>query len=267
MSKDTDMFGWNSSSYGYIDVCKKAVGDDDFFEKFKDDPMYRVVLEHLDPGQGSYYLECIRRINPRLIIQLEKFSVNDTVGKPRDICPVKFNDGGQVLITPSTIRYIKVLADLLSEFGSLDGMKIVEIGGGYGGQAVVISQECSFDSYHLIDLEDPVSLAKKYLNHFKIENIGTYTPDSLPDTDFDIVVSNYAFSEIAKSTQDLYIDKVLSRCARGYITWNNEKPDDQFGETPYDYEPLTKRLTEFHTLREGKEDAPGSSHPIIIWGK
>jgi len=229
--------------------------------------MYRVVLEHLDPGQGNYYLECVRKSNPRLIMELEKFSINDTLGKPKDIISLKHNDGRQILITPSTIRYVKVLADLLFEFGSLDGMKIVEIGGGYGGQALIISQECSFGSYCLVDLEDPVNLAKKYLSHFKIENIGTCTPDTLPDMDFDIVISNYAFSEVAKSTQDLYIDKILSRCARGYITWNNEKPDDQFGETPYDYEPLTKRLSEFHTLREGKEDAPGSSHPIIIWGK
>lgn len=267
MNNDVDVFGWNSSSYGYIDICKKAVDDDEYFQKFKNDPMYRVVLEHLDPGQGAYYLECIERSSLRLSSELEKFSINDTLGKPKDIVPVQGLDGKQILITPSTIRYVKVLADLLFEFGSLDGMKIIEVGGGYGGQALVISQDCNFDSYHLIDLEDPANLAKKYLSHFKIENVGIYTPDALPDMDFDLVVSNYAFSEVAKSTQDLYIDKVLSRCARGYITWNNENPDDQFGETPYDYEPLVKRLSEFHTLREGKEDAPGSTHPIIIWGK
>ena len=267
MDNKKDMFGWNSNSFGYIEACKEAINDDDFFHRFKDDPRYRVVLEHLSPQQASYYLRALATKNPKLALELTKFTINDTVGRPRDVIPIDFQDNRTpVLITPSTLRYVKVLCDLLKEFGSLNEMNIVEVGGGYGGQCLVISQESTFKSYSLIDLEQPVQLAHKYLNHFGLENIHPHTPDDLPNSSFDLFVSNYAFSEIAKSTQDVYIDKVLSRCTRGYITWNNESPNSDFEEHPYDYEPLVKRLSEFHTLREDKEDAPGSSHPIIIWG-
>ena len=37
-------------------------------------------------------------------------------------------------IFPITIRYIKVLCDLIEDFGSLDNYSIIEVDAGHGGQ-------------------------------------------------------------------------------------------------------------------------------------
>ena len=40
------------------------------------------------------------------------------------------------------------------------------------------------------------------------------------DEDFDIVISNYAYSELDKNLQDLYYDRIIKRSENGYLTYN-----------------------------------------------
>ena len=40
------------------------------------------------------------------------------------------------------------------------------------------------------------------------------------DKQFDLIISNYAFTELSKSTQELYLNKILHRSSHGYITSN-----------------------------------------------
>lgn len=106
-------------------------------------------------------------------------------------------------------------------------MRIVEIGVGYGGQCKIISDLYEFESYTLVDLPSCLPLAKKYLDHFEVRNIICSTLDELDKKNqYDLVISNYAFSEITRGLQDDYIDKVtrevferLSVVQLAY-TWN-----------------------------------------------
>lgn len=107
------------------------------------------------------------------------------------------------------------LQNIVKNFGSLDGMRICEIGGGYGGQAKAILDVYKPASYRIIDLLEVCKLQSRYL-------LGTIVTPSplLYNEDYDLVISNYALSEIPDNK--LYIDEVVKRSKHGYITCNTD---------------------------------------------
>ena len=42
---------------------------------------------------------------------------------------------------------------------------------------------------------------------------------------YDIVISNYAFTELPRSIQDIYLKKVILNSSNGYITYNEIVPE------------------------------------------
>ena len=124
------------------------------------------------------------------------------------------------LISPSTLRYVKVLSELESIFGSLANKKIVEIGIGYGGQSKLIMDYFNIDEYNFVDLPEVLGLTKKYLEKYDYKNLNYYTYDGLPEKNYDIVISNYAFTECNKDIQKIYLEKIINKSKSGYITGN-----------------------------------------------
>ena len=92
----------------YIKVCKDALGNDLVFTNFKNDFNYTKVLEHVGVDFGSEYLERIVEDHPELLKHFPKFISNDNVGNPKQYYYKKIGMG----ISPTTLRYIKVLGDL-----------------------------------------------------------------------------------------------------------------------------------------------------------
>ena len=199
----------------YLKVCKEAV-EGEMFNTFKLNDDYRQILEHLSYKDSLDYLKAIRRDNPWLLSMFHLFEENDKIGSPETYHYSMLNRN----MAPTTIRYVKVLSDLILYFGSLDGINIVEIGGGYGGQCLIISKIYKFKSYVIIDLKEPSDLQRKYIGVYGIENVLCITPDILEFDNIDLCISNYAFSEIGRSFQDNYIEKVISPAKNGYITCN-----------------------------------------------
>ncbi|MDX6400973.1 MAG: hypothetical protein QOF27_1579 [Gaiellaceae bacterium] len=193
-----------------------AAEDPARFATFKQDPEFRVVIENLTCEHGRQYLDTAFDQTPSLARHLELFRENDRVGSPRTC---SYGDRGS--FSPTTLRYVKVLSDLIRLFGSLDGARIVEIGGGYGGQCQIISAVAKPASYTLVDLEPVLVLQRRYLQELGVTNVRFKTAQDLEQTsDYDLVVSNYALSECSRRVQRNYIEHVLSRSARGYITCN-----------------------------------------------
>src|ERR1700686_5317941 len=113
----------------YSEIARRAAQNDRAFAKFKRNPFYCSILEHVSARQGAQYLEQVQKKWPQLIDEIEKFKVNDEVGDP--IC-FTYPRVGQV--SPTTLRYLKVACDLRELFGELNAFHIAEIGCGYGGQ-------------------------------------------------------------------------------------------------------------------------------------
>ena len=137
----------------YPAFCRRAARDDATFAQFKREPAYVKVLEHLTCDQGERYLSRLLVQSPELEPLLPLFQSNDRLGGPRTC-----DYGRWGMFSPTTLRYAKVLSDLLTLFGPLDGLRIVEIGGGYGGQCLVTSLAAKPKSYTLVDLDAVLDL-------------------------------------------------------------------------------------------------------------
>jgi hypothetical protein len=232
----------------YIDLCRHAVDDEEVFKDFKSRTACTYMLEHVTYEQGLEYLAEIKRLQPKLLNHIECFATNDSLGTPK----VYFYEDLNMEVSPTTLRYVKVLADLMTHFGSLEGLDIVEIGVGYGGQCKIINDYFQVKSYTLIDLPDVLRLAKKYLLCHGIENITLREHTDYSKTLYNLCISNYAFTEIDRQHQDLYAKNVISMSDKGYITCNflNQRMKDhamtdeeiyclkQYGDF-YDEVPLT----------------------------
>ena len=198
----------------FVRICYNACYDDEIFNNIKKIPDFTYVLEHTTVSFGQDYLNIIKRDNPQLLDKIPIFKTNDDVGGG---FTYKY---GEYEISPSTLRYVKVLSDLIKLYGTLDGMKIVEIGGGYGGQCKIINDIFNFKDYHIIDLPEVVKLSEKYLSNFNVNNVRFSTYEKLDIEYYDLIISNFAFSELHKDLQMLYKEKIIDNSSNGYITCN-----------------------------------------------
>ena len=125
-----------------------------------------------------------------------------------------------VRVSPSTLRYMQNALDISYFFGEGDLNKIVEIGGGYGGLCKTINCLCEFGEYHIYDMEPASRLQEKYLSNFKIDgNVFHHSePEELKD--IDLLISNYAYSELGEKLQDLYYNNVIVNSKKVYMILN-----------------------------------------------
>ena len=199
----------------YSQICTEAVEDDNVFNKFKTDPRYTAILEHVPVEQGKIYAQDIQDydIDSDLI---NLFKENDIVGGANII-----NYGEPFgSISPSTLRYIQNALDISYFFGEGELNKIAEIGGGYGGLCKTISCLCEFGEYHIYDMKEASKLQEKYLSYFDIE--GSVIHHSEPEVleDIDLLISNYAYSELGENLQDLYYNNVIKNSKKVYMILN-----------------------------------------------
>ena len=127
-----------------------------------------------------------------------------------------------------------------------------------------INHPKTWGGYTLIDLPEAIGLAERFLSNFDtckgnvkfVDGLHLYT-----NIYSDLVISNYAFSELQREVQDMYLEKVILNSKRGFITWNN----------------LGQNAFNAHSISELLKIIPGSKiidekhltakdNCIIIWG-
>lgn len=254
----------NSVSFntGYPSVCLSASENDEVFKVFKTIPEYTQILEHTSVKFGSDYIEIIKRDNPELLDKknIDKFKTNDIYGSPN------IHDYDELSIAPSTLRYIKVLSDLIKLFGNLDGKRIVEIGGGYGGQCKIIKDYFNIKDYHIVDLEEVNKLSKKYLDKLNVENVRFSTYDKLDVENYDLIISNYAYTELDRNLQDIYKSKIVDGSENGYMTCNFIVGFANGGQfDTYSMDELLSLNNKTNTMSEEPLTAPNNF--ILFWSK
>ncbi|CAD5928132.1 Putative methyltransferase [Planktothrix tepida] len=211
-----------SDNGNYPELCLQASLDNATFRDFRRNEIYNITLEHDSFEQGLEYLEVTQKSGSNVLSKIHEFIKNDQIGNPR-----VFDYEAIGKIAPTTLRYIKILSDLESEFGTLDNYNICEIGVGYGGLCRIISSYFHVKSYTLVDLKPVLLLAQRYLDHFPLNTTLIYkTMNELRKDNYDLVISNYAFTEIRREVQQMYLEKVLLSAKRGYITYNEINPED-----------------------------------------
>ena len=200
----------------YRKVVVEAVNHPKKFNKFRKNKIYNVALEHTSVKLGNDYYNSFKD-KSNIIRSFDEFKKNDLYGSPK---LYSYENIGK--ISPSTLRYIKVLSDLKDKFKNLDDLNILEIGIGYGGQCRIIDSYNKPATYTLVDIKPVLLLAERYLEHYVLHSKIIYkTLNEIGfDDHYDLVISNYAFTELPRNFQDAYLDKIILRSERGYITYN-----------------------------------------------
>lgn len=243
----------------YLDVCARAAEDPRVFETFRREPVYVEALEHVTEDQGAQYLRLIQRDSPHLLGErLEAFRANDRLGSP-----ITYEYPGVGRLSPVTIRYLKVLSDLERHFGDLAGKRIIEIGVGYGGQCRLVLEHWAVQTYTLVDLEPVLGLARRYLARFGTHpSVVFQTPELLASANYDLCISNYAFSELSREVQAFYAESVVGAASQGYLTCNFVS--GLFGIESWSKEELSHLHTGAHWLPEQPITHEGNA--ILVWG-
>ena len=220
---------WNVDEERYKKACLDITKSD--LKDFKRHPDYIAYVGNdvrkYDVAKNFY--DYIKRYYVWLMEHLPKILSNDTIGNP------VVHDLGEHKASAGTLRFAKVVGDLEKFFGSLDGLNIVEIGSGYGGQCKVIHDVYEPKFYSLVDIFESTRLAFRYLNKFGLLNkIRTITPKKLLDESVycDLVISDYALSEFDDELVDFYIKEIIKDSKYGYFTVNifNQGKLDKFVE-------------------------------------
>ena len=245
-----------SDNQAYRQICLQASHDYRFFNNFRRNRIYNHILEHVSEKLGDEYLQVILN-DSDIIAKINDFKSNDDYGNPR---MYKYPNIG--IRSPTTLRYIKVLADLKTHFQTLDNLNICEIGVGYGGQCRIINAYYSPNTYYLVDIQPAIALAQRFLDNYILHSVLTYkTMNELVQMNYDLVISNYAFTEFHRTIQDIYLKKVILNSKRGYITYNETTPKEF---NSYKSDELVAMIPNSKIFKE--EPLTDPKNCIIVWG-
>jgi len=241
--------GWEAEekyANEYLEICRRAVEDDEIFAKFKSIQGYKNILEHVTPRQGHEYLEIAMAMSEDALIEnIDQFKENDEIGTPD-----KFSYDKIGKISPTTIRYIKNVFEMATLLQDTAVSRVVEVGGGYGGLCKTLSVVCDFDEYILVDLPEAVEVQRKYLSCFPelFAKCKFISCDDLEEIkDVDLFISNYALSECDYDTQVNYYDKLVSNSKFAYIIYNLVNFND------YYYNKFVETMSETFTYTTNKD--------------
>lgn len=200
----------------YTEICEKAAKDPETFSKFRSHPMILNVIDTVDKKLGEKYLRIVQRNSPSYLNRYDLIQNYEKTGSPK--LSSYFNFGR---VNPTTLRYMKVTSDLKKQFGPLDQLRIVEIGGGYGGLPTMISLFEGFKEYTIVDLPQVLELAKTFLTKMKVDHVNYVSNNEIEKvSQCDLLVSNYAFSEIDQEEQLNYLNKLITKVPAGYMIIN-----------------------------------------------
>jgi len=245
-----------SDNQVYPNFCLKASHDMTVFSTFRMHPVYRAILEHVSSKHAQVYLNEILKY-PEFSSHWESFKINDKWGSPK---LKKYQGIGH--ISSTTLRYVKVLNDLRLNFKDLSNLKIAEIGVGYGGQCRIINSIYKPKKYTLVDIKPALMLAERYLDNYILHSAMEYkTMNELEPARYDLVISNYAFTELPRMIQDVYLKKIILHATSGYITYNENHMENFHS---YTKEDLIKLIPGARIEPEVPLTAPGNC--IIVWG-
>jgi len=148
---------------------------------------------------------------------------NEIYGNSKKNCYGMYNSNSLKYLYMSLI-----FADHLKKIDDVQ-IDIIEIGGGYGGFAVIFYYVCqkigiNINSYTLIDLKNVIKVQNKYINAnventniFKFYDNENYINNINNEKKY-ILFSSYSLSEIPSSDRLSYIDNL--NLSQGLIFWN-----------------------------------------------
>jgi putative sugar O-methyltransferase len=244
-----------SDEYVYDEFCRVASVEIDVYKKFRSCAQYQQILEHVSRSLGQKYLVMVCEAD-NLGMDIKEL-VSDDIGRP-----FRYTYKGAGRVSPTQLRYSKVLSDLITHFGTLDNLEIVEVGVGYGGQASQICKKFAISGYAMVDLPSVLLLAERYVRD-RVSGAPLCTLKSPKNNEkgYDLFISNYAFSELKPDIQEQYFKDYVSTSKRGYVIYNDITPPEWGSMSAID---LASRIPGSIIIDEIPKT--GARNVLIIWG-
>ena len=205
----------------YLNLCKNAASNDDIFQNFRNLKEYKNILEHVDRDLAVKYLENIKNISDLSNKDIFKVcNLLSNVGNPELVQLIE----GENPVSTTSLRYLNVALDIKTKFNQNTFNHIVEIGPGYGGQSIILQEFFNIDKYTYIDLPDVNKLIEKFINSHKINFMTEHKTlnDDFDDNNYDLVISNYAFSELDYKLQSFSINNIINKSKYCYMIINSD---------------------------------------------
>ena len=250
----------DSQKTNYELTIDKLLKNEFSFDRFRRIFGFCEIVENVTYSQGFLYISRINHLaHGKSIPRIG--DLNDNVGNP-----IRYNYPGFGRISPTTLRYISVALEIQNIFGPNLSGDFVEIGGGYGGQVSVLKDLFRINNYGVYDLPNVQTLIRSYLKSInKDVHVQYLNLENDENREWDLAISNYAFSELPKNLQVTYIDKVLSNSRRGYLIMNSGRENlTTRSEGKLSLEALQKLLPSSEIFEEIPKTGPDNY--VIIWG-
>ena len=181
---------------------------------FRSDPAIAQVVECVPGAEGEAYAAALALLAPHRWVEVGCLRNDAVGGAPRPVT----HEG--VTLAAATWRYAFRAAELDLLFGPLSGLRIVEIGGGYGGLAAAVCAMASPAQYTIVDAPEPCRLQESYLDAVGVSGVETCSSLSGTPLAFDLVVSDFALSELSDDYRTVYGRALLRQARGGAFCWN-----------------------------------------------
>lgn len=257
----------DSEQFAYAEFIAEVLKNSSSFSNFRREYAYRQILEHVSYRLGKSYLEKYLRIGI-VPMNLDNYLESvDRIGNPRKY---SYEEIGQV--SPTTLRYLATAAELcqIFELKKMPPPVITEIGIGFGGQLVALNQMIEIESYNSYDLRNVQELSTKFVSATKLmpdfEKIIVHRDiENVPEMKSDLLISNYALSELPAQIQVEYLEKIARNAKCGYLMMNSGKKNVTGRSTG------KLKIEDFLSAIPGAEIFPenplsGPDNYLLLWG-
>lgn len=209
----------------YLAACREVTSNAKMFENFRKHTGYgRNILEGGSRVVGEMNLLRLDKVGAFLWLKknLEAFRDNDKIGNP-----TLFEFTGVGHMSPATLQYANNSWDILKLTSEKTIVKIVEIGGGYGGLCRILSCIINFESYIIIDEPDALAVAKKYISYFpevahRVQFISCYDTVAIEALqEIDLAIACASIAELSYETQSFYNQHILLKAKNFYVVYNS----------------------------------------------
>ena len=206
---------------GWLQAAEACATNDNLFAEFRRHALLITVVaseQHdpaLDRKRAEAYWKLVELHEDIKLCNHELRNI-DKIGDP--ITWNSCNDYSREIL-----RYLHTLFDMNEKTGVFEG-KVIELGGGFGGQAAIHCLMNDHERYTIVDYHEAGLLQKRFCREagFNITTLRAESFDCKIQPEYDLFVSNYSFDELPLWQQKHYVT-IAQRCKHGYVTANAER--------------------------------------------
>lgn len=189
------------------------------------------IIENVNKTFGDLYLQNIKKYPEYSQLDWSLIKRLNDIGSPQ-METFEINNQ-QIELSPTTLRYVQYSLDILTYMTKkqMNNIDIVEVGGGYGFQAILLCEFAKYfsiniRSYVIVDLPEANNMQNQYIKACQMNTpcktmvCYNITDNTFQQSNNSFFISNYALGEFTRELQDFYVETIVKKMAHGYICWN-----------------------------------------------